>query len=110
MTDYGSAAVRGEASQAPWLREHRMRLGGGDCGLARRVVQGHDSSNVVVVWSRRAWARHLTADQILAVSCVAIAMNAFNRVSILSRHPVRPDRTPRPTQASDRPEPEREAQ
>ncbi|MEV8327598.1 carboxymuconolactone decarboxylase family protein [Kitasatospora sp. NPDC056731] len=32
----------------------------------------------------------LTDDQISAVIWVAIAINAFNRVSILSKHPVRP--------------------
>jgi AhpD family alkylhydroperoxidase len=33
----------------------------------------------------------LTDDEFSAVIWVAIAINAFNRVSILSRHPVRPD-------------------
>lgn len=32
----------------------------------------------------------LTPDQLSAVSWVAIAINAFNRISIISRHPVRP--------------------
>jgi AhpD family alkylhydroperoxidase len=32
----------------------------------------------------------LTADQFSAVSWVAITMNAFNRISIISGHPVRP--------------------
>jgi AhpD family alkylhydroperoxidase len=32
----------------------------------------------------------LTADQFSAVSWLAITMNAFNRVSIISGHPVRP--------------------
>jgi hypothetical protein len=41
----------------------------------------------------RARARkHLTADQFSAVSWLAITMNAFNRISIISRHPVRPGR------------------
>ena len=35
-------------------------------------------------------ARHLDEKQISAVSWAAIAMNAFNRLSIVSRHPVRP--------------------
>jgi AhpD family alkylhydroperoxidase len=39
-------------------------------------------------------ARHLTAEQLSAISWVIIAMNAFNRVSIVSRHRVRP--RPRP--------------
>jgi len=34
-------------------------------------------------------ARHLTQDELSAVSWVAIAMNSFNRLSIISRHPVR---------------------
>lgn len=33
---------------------------------------------------------HLTDDQLSAIVWVAIAMNAFNRISILSRHHVRP--------------------
>ena len=33
---------------------------------------------------------HLTDEQYSAVSWLAIAMNAFNRVSITSQHPVRP--------------------
>ncbi|SDD75581.1 carboxymuconolactone decarboxylase family protein [Glycomyces harbinensis] len=33
----------------------------------------------------------LTEDQIAAVVWAAIAINAFNRVSIMSRHPVQPD-------------------
>ena len=40
-----------------------------------------------------AYAReHLTDEQYSAVSWLAIAMNAFNRVSITSQHPVRPDK------------------
>ncbi|MCX4094937.1 carboxymuconolactone decarboxylase family protein [Nocardia sp. alder85J] len=35
-------------------------------------------------------ATHLTPEQLSAVSWVVIAMNAFNRISIVSRHPVRP--------------------
>jgi alkylhydroperoxidase family enzyme len=38
-------------------------------------------------------ARHvLTDDQISAVIWVAVIINAFNRVSIMSKHPVRADR------------------
>ncbi|KRE79278.1 carboxymuconolactone decarboxylase family protein [Arthrobacter sp. Soil763] len=33
--------------------------------------------------------KHLTDDEFAAVSWLAIAMNAFNRVSIVSQHPVR---------------------
>lgn len=33
----------------------------------------------------------LTADQVAAIEWAAIVINAFNRVSILSRHPVRED-------------------
>jgi AhpD family alkylhydroperoxidase len=43
----------------------------------------------------------LTDDQISAVIWVAITINAFNRVSILSKHPVRPD----PAAPADRPGP-----
>ena len=32
----------------------------------------------------------LTADQFSSVSWLAITMNAFNRISIISGHPVRP--------------------
>jgi len=39
-------------------------------------------------------ARHLTEEQISALSWTAIAMNAFNRVSIISRHPVRQEDAP----------------
>src|SRR4051794_30426026 len=35
-------------------------------------------------------ARHLTQDELSAVTWVAIAMNSFNRLSIISRHLVRP--------------------
>jgi AhpD family alkylhydroperoxidase len=35
-------------------------------------------------------ARHLTDEQLSAVSWVVVAMNAFNRISIVSRHEVRP--------------------
>ncbi|MDT0344493.1 carboxymuconolactone decarboxylase family protein [Streptomyces litchfieldiae] len=38
----------------------------------------------------------LTDDQISAVIWVAITMNAFNRVSIMSKHPVRPERSTPP--------------
>jgi AhpD family alkylhydroperoxidase len=34
--------------------------------------------------------KQLTADQFSAVSWIAITMNAFNRISIISGHPVRP--------------------
>ncbi|WP_371682502.1 carboxymuconolactone decarboxylase family protein [Kitasatospora sp. MMS16-BH015] len=37
----------------------------------------------------------LTEDQISAVIWVAVTINAFNRVSILSKHPVRPAALPR---------------
>jgi AhpD family alkylhydroperoxidase len=40
-----------------------------------------------------AYAReHLSADEFSAVSWLAITINAFNRVSIISHHPVRQDR------------------
>jgi AhpD family alkylhydroperoxidase len=34
---------------------------------------------------------HLNPDQLSAVCWIAITMNAFNRISIVSRHPVRPE-------------------
>ena len=34
---------------------------------------------------------HLTIEQLSAASWIAITMNAFNRISIVSRHAVRPD-------------------
>ncbi|MEU9132247.1 carboxymuconolactone decarboxylase family protein [Kitasatospora sp. NPDC048540] len=50
-----------------------------------------DPSDAAVQESAYAAAREaLTDDQISAVVWVAIAINAFNRVSILSKHPVRP--------------------
>jgi AhpD family alkylhydroperoxidase len=36
--------------------------------------------------------KHLTAEEFSAVGWLAITMNAFNRVSIVSQHPVRPPR------------------
>lgn len=38
-------------------------------------------------------ARHLTDEQLSAVSWVVVTMNAFNRISIVSRHRVRPEAT-----------------
>jgi AhpD family alkylhydroperoxidase len=35
-------------------------------------------------------ARHLSDEQVSAISWVTIAMNAFNRISVVSRHRVRP--------------------
>ncbi|MEU1670344.1 carboxymuconolactone decarboxylase family protein [Streptomyces sparsogenes] len=42
----------------------------------------------------------LTDDEISAVIWVAITINAFNRVSIMSKHPVRPVPAPRPAAAA----------
>lgn len=45
-----------------------------------------------------AFARqHLTDEEISALSWVTIAMNAFNRISIISRHPVSPQAPPDPS-------------
>jgi AhpD family alkylhydroperoxidase len=41
--------------------------------------------------------QHLTEEEISAVSWVTIAMNAFNRLSIISRHPIRPQATAGPS-------------
>jgi len=38
--------------------------------------------------------RHLSDEQLSAVSWLTITMNAFNRLSIVSRHPVRPRNYP----------------
>ncbi|WP_055695062.1 carboxymuconolactone decarboxylase family protein [Streptomyces prasinopilosus] len=45
---------------------------------------------------------HLTAEEISAVAWVALTMNAFNRVSIVSRHPVPLQKAtaPRPSRAA----------
>ncbi|GAB05719.1 carboxymuconolactone decarboxylase family protein [Gordonia amarae] len=43
----------------------------------------------------RAGRRHLTVDQLAAVEWSAILMNAFNRVSIMSEHPVKRRSTPK---------------
>jgi AhpD family alkylhydroperoxidase len=53
-----------------------------------------ESITELPAWHRReheeGYARqHLTADEFSAVSWLAITMNAFNRVSITSHHPVR---------------------
>ena len=41
-------------------------------------------------------AKHLTPEELSAVSWVTIAMNSFNRLSIVSRHVVRPQSAARP--------------
>jgi len=51
-------------------------------------------------------ARHLTEDELSAVSWVAIAMNSFNRLSIVSRHPVRSQAGSQPP-GKGRPQPAR---
>ena len=51
-------------------------------------------------------SRHLTPDQISAVGWVAIAMTAFNRVSVISQHPVRPEPDTSAQPSRDRPESE----
>lgn len=45
-------------------------------------------------------SRHLSTEQLAAVIWIAIAMSAFNRVSILSRHPVRPEHAASPERAA----------
>ena len=49
--------------------------------------------------------RHLTPAQVSAVSWVAIAMNSFNRLSIVSRHPVRPQSGTAPSDNKPQPSP-----
>jgi AhpD family alkylhydroperoxidase len=46
--------------------------------------------------------RHLSPAEISAVSWVAIAINSFNRLSIVSRHPVRPQSGAEPSDDSRR--------
>jgi AhpD family alkylhydroperoxidase len=50
------------------------------------MLPGHDQRERDRIRARE----ELTADQFSAVSWLAITMNAFNRVSIISGHPVRP--------------------
>ncbi|MFJ5730344.1 carboxymuconolactone decarboxylase family protein [Streptomyces paradoxus] len=57
----------------------------------------NDPADTVAQTDAYATARQvLTDDQISAVIWVAITIGAFNRVSILSRHPVRPHATDQP--------------
>jgi len=48
-------------------------------------------------------AQHLTEDELSAVSWVAIAMNSFNRLSIVSRHLVRPQAGSQPPATGSHP-------
>ncbi|MFE2517900.1 carboxymuconolactone decarboxylase family protein [Streptomyces mirabilis] len=58
--------------------------------LAEATTEATDAAAQETAW---AGARDvLTDDQISAVICVAITINAFNRVSIMSKHPVRTER------------------
>ncbi|MER5344871.1 carboxymuconolactone decarboxylase family protein [Streptomyces mirabilis] len=58
--------------------------------LAEATTESTDAAAQETVW---AGARDvLTDDQISAVIWVAITINAFNRVSIMSKHPVRTER------------------
>ncbi|MEU9544344.1 MULTISPECIES: carboxymuconolactone decarboxylase family protein [Streptomyces] len=58
--------------------------------LAEATTEPTDAAAQETAW---AGARDvLTDDQISAVIWVAIAINAFNRVSIMSKHPVRTER------------------
>jgi AhpD family alkylhydroperoxidase len=50
-----------------------------------RLPEHHDRER-----ERSRARKELTADQFSAVSWIAITMNAFNRISIISGHPVRP--------------------
>ncbi|MGW1721355.1 carboxymuconolactone decarboxylase family protein [Streptomyces sp. NPDC002306] len=58
--------------------------------LAESTTYPADAAAQESAWSAARDA--LTDDQISAVIWVAITINAFNRVSIMSRHPVRADR------------------
>jgi alkylhydroperoxidase family enzyme len=48
-------------------------------------------------------ARHLSDEQLSAVSWVVIAMNSFNRLSVISRHEVRTNRGDHPTSGKEGP-------
>jgi AhpD family alkylhydroperoxidase len=51
-------------------------------------------------------SRHLSAEELSAISWVAVTINAFNRISIVSRHTVKPEAPPaaatHPQQAAGR--------
>lgn len=52
------------------------------------ILPGHSSQEQEEAYARE----HLTEEEFSVVSWLAIAMNAFNRVSITSHHPVRKER------------------
>jgi AhpD family alkylhydroperoxidase len=58
--------------------------------LAEATTEPTDAAAQEAAWA--AARDTLTDDQISAVIWVAIAINAFNRVSIMSKHPVRSER------------------
>ncbi|MCC9308376.1 carboxymuconolactone decarboxylase family protein [Kitasatospora sp. RB6PN24] len=58
--------------------------------LALAEAATHPADAALQEDAYRAAREVLTDDQVSAVIWVAIAINAFNRVSILSKHPVRP--------------------
>lgn len=62
-------------------------------GEAVTGLPGHDSLHADMATARAA----LTDDQYSALQWAAVSMNAFNRVSILSRHPVNPRTSAAPT-------------
>jgi alkylhydroperoxidase family enzyme len=58
--------------------------------LAEATTEPTDAAAQETAWEAARDA--LTDDQISAVIWVAITINAFNRVSIMSKHPVRSER------------------
>jgi AhpD family alkylhydroperoxidase len=61
-------------------------------------LEGADSEEAAYAFAQQ----HLSPEQVSAVAWAAITMNAFNRLSILSRHPVRPRRQDEKGRRSDR--------
>jgi AhpD family alkylhydroperoxidase len=60
----------------------------GALALAESLTElpDHDSQDRAYAFARKS----LTEDQLSAVSWITLTMNAFNRLSIVSEHPVRP--------------------
>ncbi|MEU9130602.1 carboxymuconolactone decarboxylase family protein [Kitasatospora sp. NPDC048540] len=93
----GAALKAGESARrlgvlAAW-RETEVFTVRERAALALAEATTHPADAVAQEAAYGAARQVFTADEISAVIWVAIAINAFNRVSILSRHPVRPGAT-----------------
>ena len=92
----GDAVKNGESAQRlavlPAWRDTDLFTENG----TRRPDPGRGITNISDARAREhegaAARKHLTDGQFSAISWLVIAMNAFNRVSIVSQHPVRKDR------------------